>query len=821
MRLSFTNFTGEVPKTLPTLLPDNAAQSAKDCDFSANVLLGMRQVKPEFTAPAGTRDLFTYGSKLDTTFAFLAESSVVRGPIADDAFDRFYWTDGKAMRVSSANWRGNSKTTAALPTRSYRVGVDAPAKAPKVSASASFEIDGVELSKWAVKAYCEDQDGKLSSGANVKEGRLTVDSVSAKDVKASASVSIACNVTAVALPAGFSDAGEFFVEKTSSTAVVPTIGPFGEVLYKASKAASSYIKESSFLGRKYRKTTTGDKFVTYYYLFNYKAWESLGKPTLDSGEFDPGFQLSDEGKPRAQIHSTDEATWRADATDYSAKLQYLGGGWFAQHWHGSVPKPTFTPNGLDISGVKDGDYSEPILVLTHNGKKITLRSDSNDSTFPAGIDGLHGSVDFTAGKVNVFIWKDAAVSYVTERAYVYTYVNDFGEEGPPSPPSSISVSEGMTVSVLPYLPAKGAWDDFVPIKAVRVYRTETGSSGTSFLFAKEISVAAAGAAWSDKLLGSQLGEALATLTYYPPPLNVKGLVAMPNGILAYFSSNKVYFSEPYLPYACNASNASQTLTDVVSMMPTDSGLYVTTKSYPYLIAGVSPETMVASRIPAIQAGTSLKSICDIGSYVVYASNDGLVALSGMSASLQLSQQFFTRETWRSRYGSRLSRMHLNAYDGHLLVWFSDGSPGFLMRFDDSAPYLTEMTYGAVAAYVNPLNDSLYLIQSDGGAADSRVCNFRGGVAGSCSWHSKDFIIPKPVNFGAVQMIGAGVVTLTIYADGAVKHTEKVALNSTDRVVKRLPSGFKARRWSFKLELLAGARLDEMHVAESPVEFADV
>lgn len=820
MKIALNSFTGETPKTLPHLLSENAAQSAVDCDFSANVLIGMKAMKPEFLAPTGTQDLFAYGTSLESTFAFTKPSCVVRGPIPDDKFDRYYWTDGDTLRVSSAQWRAKAGTDAAPVTRSYRAGVAAPTKAPKVTSTSTFEIDGVSLSDWVAKAYCEDTSGVLSKMTSVVGGKLKVGSVSAKDVKASAQISLACNVTATTLPAGFSDAGEFLVEALVDKSERARFVFGGYLSINKTKAAASYIKSDKFFGRKYRKVGSDGKFVTYYYLFNYKAWEALGKPAVESGEFDPGFQLTDEAKAKVGGGQF-EGDALYDATDYSAKLQYLGAGWFAQAWHGTMTKPTFTPNGLDITGVKTSDYSEPILVLSHNGKKITLRSDSNKSSFPSGMKGLHGSIEFTAGKVTVYIWKDASVSYVTERAYVYTYVNIFDEEGPPSPPTSFSVSEGMSVSVLPYLPVSSAWADFVPIKAVRIYRTETGSSGTDYFFTKELTVATANIAWTDNLLATQLGETMQTLYYAPPPTKVHGLVMMPNGILAYFSGNKVYFSEPYLPYACNASNASQMLHDVVSLMPTDNGLYVTTKSYPYLIAGVSPETMVASRIPAIQAGVSLKSICDIGPYAVYASHDGLVALSGMSASLELSQRFFTREAWRDRYGSRLSKMRMNAYDGHLVVWFTDGSPGFLMRFDDAAPYLVKMSHGATAAYVNPLNDALYFVYGNATPKAVHVGQFRAGSSGGCVWHSKDFVTPKPVNFGAYQLVGKGEVTVYVYADGALSTVETTLINNTGRIIKRMPSGFKARRWSFKIQLETGAQVDEFNVAESPVEFADV
>jgi len=248
------------------------------------------------------------------------------------------------------------------------------------------------------------------------------------------------------------------------------------------------------------------------------------------------------------------------------------------------------------------------------------------------------------------------------------------------------------------------------------------------------------------------------------------------------------------------------------MAATDDGLYVTTIAEPFLVAGVSPDSMTDRRIPAIQAGVSKGSICSVGSTVAYASHDGIVMLRGVDASLDLSFQFFTRETWRDRYLSKMHLMRLNAHDGNVVLWFEDGTPGFLLRTEEGAPSLTKLLDPISAAFMYPVGDALYV------ASGSGVFEFKGGAKGKAfSWKSKDFILPKPENFGCLQLVGKGAVSFEVFADGVSTHSGTVELSATDRNVFRLPAGFLCRRWAVKLTGVAGAEVTELHLAKTPAE----
>ena len=455
-----------------------------------------------------------------------------------------------------------------------------------------------------------------------------------------------------------------------------------------------------------------------------------------------------------------------------------------------------------------------VNFLAEDGSRLVaiIRQDPNKNTYPAEFPGLAGSFTYSGNTLSVSLRSRS--DYREARAYTYTYVNQYGEEGPPAKPLSVDILEGQSIT-LKYAPPP-VNHQYCPISRVRIYRTATGGSSTDYLFVGELTVSTSTPKFVDAVKGSALGESIQTRDFYPPPQNLRGIVAMPGGVLAGFVGTTVYFSQPYLPYAWKPSTTQALENRVVGLCPYENGLYVTTTAHPLLITGYSPETMSSQKIPAIQAGVSKGSICNAGPFAAYASHDGLVALRGIDASLELSFKFFTREQWRNLYGNKLHMMRLNAHDGHLLAWFEDGTPGFLIRMDEVTPSLTKVSDPVYCALVHPQTDNLYV-----GAGSSIYAFKTGGSRLPWTHWGKDYILPKQESLGAVQIVGNGSMTLTVYADGVQVHQVVINGNKTGSSIARLPSGFRARRWSFMLQGSADSYLYEMNVVTSLAELQGV
>ena len=75
-------------------------------------------------------------------------------------------------------------------------------------------------------------------------------------------------------------------------------------------------------------------------------------------------------------------------------------------------------------------------------------------------------------------------------SYVYTFVSAFGEEGPPSPASTVLTkvdAQTVTISGMDTSTSKSNTN----LSKKRIYRSNTGSNTTEFQFVKEVTLATA------------------------------------------------------------------------------------------------------------------------------------------------------------------------------------------------------------------------------------------------------------------------------------------------------------------------------------------
>jgi len=464
----------------------------------------------------------------------------------------------------------------------------------------------------------------------------------------------------------------------------------------------------------------------------------------------------------------------------------------------------------------------PVLRMT-----ATWKSDNSqifdlytgNSSFNGAASGLY-SLDMTkdAGDTTttytVTLTMSVKESDKETRAYVYTYVNTYGEEGPPSPPGLVTTSPVIGVSVNA---VKDAITGYAPIKEIRIYRTPTGSTIADYFYVGTLGVLSGSGSFifTDNVKGEMLNEALSSTEYYPPNQALTGLMQLPNGILAAWMGNELHFSEAYKPWAWPPKYVKTLPTNIVGGIVHGSGAVVTTRSHPHLVSGVSPDSMTVSKINVDQAGSSKWAIAVVDGVVMYASNDGLVALTGASASLMQGQKFFTREVWRQRYGTGLSSMRFAVWDGRLVVFSSSGAfTPFMIRFDEADGTMTDLpTFAAQCAFVSPLSDQFYY------ASGNTLHQFNGGTDIAATWQSAERVLPRPLNFGVAQALVEGNWSLELWAyvknptTGAfeyqLKHTEALAGGLKNF---RLPGGYESDR--YRLKLAGTGRFRELCVAQS-------
>jgi hypothetical protein len=367
--------------------------------------------------------------------------------------------------------------------------------------------------------------------------------------------------------------------------------------------------------------------------------------------------------------------------------------------------------------------------------------------------------------------------------YVYTYVNDWGWESGPSPVSNeLDQYANGTIKVSNFAgPPAGSYN----VQKIRIYRTQTGTTGTAdFYYVDEIPIGTAEYI-DDK---DYIGEILPTTFWLPAPDNLIALTSMWNGMLAGISDRGVRFCEPYIPYAWPLQ---------YELVPPDSTpvglgvfsqtLVVLTTRRPMLLAGSSPDAMDQRVLEMQQACIAKRSIVSMGHGVAWASDDGL-CFFGTEGGKMLTGGIMTREDWQKlKPGTIIGCMHEGLYFGT----YDDTGTGLRKGFFVNPASGSGMYFlgkGFPAMHYDELLDQLFVL--DG----TRVAQWdKAGVTALTALFTSGLThMPRPVvGFACAEVVADGYpVTLTITADGVERYT----IDVVDPNPVRLPGGYYGQNW---------------------------
>lgn len=336
------------------------------------------------------------------------------------------------------------------------------------------------------------------------------------------------------------------------------------------------------------------------------------------------------------------------------------------------------------------------------------------------------------------------------RAYVYTMVSGWGEESAPSPASAIvSVQSGQTVTVGTFS-AVPAGDYNITLR--RIYRVATGLTGASYLFVAEIAVATA--SYVDSLTDAQLGEVLETTDWLPPPAGLKGLIALPNGVMAGFVDNQVYLSVPFAPYAWPLAYKQVTDFPVVALGHFGSTVVAATSSTPYLINGIDPAYAAPTKYQGILPCVSKRGLVSTEYGVLYPSSAGLVRVNGSGADV-ITLPIIDPDDWQE---FKPDTIHAVFHNGAYIAFYSEGvvggmtvGRGFIIDgIGRGELHLTELDFYRYGTYLDPDTNTLYMINYDGDV--NTIEQWEGLITKKTyTWESKLFS-HRPTCFQAAKVV---------------------------------------------------------------------
>lgn len=385
--------------------------------------------------------------------------------------------------------------------------------------------------------------------------------------------------------------------------------------------------------------------------------------------------------------------------------------------------------------------------------------------------------------------------------YAYTYVNDWGWESAPSPPSPALIrktDDTATISGFAAVPSGN-----YQINRIRVYRTQSAESGgADFFFLREIAVGVSSTTDDNRALG----EVLPTTTWLTPPDDLSNLTALWNGMMAGISENSVRFCEAYTPYAWPiAYDIVPPDSKPVALGVFGQNLLILTTGRPVLAAGSSPDSMDSAPMEFSQGCIAPQSVVSMGSGVAWASEDGL-CWHGAGGARLLTAGIMLREDWQALVPSSIvGRMYEGLYFGS----YDDGTgrKGFVVD-PSSTTGMYFLDAGYEAMHFDELRDQLYVL--DG----VNVKKWDAGDPMTVTAVSKTFKMPRPMNFGAAEVVADSYpVTFKVWADGVLRHEKTV----TNQLPFRLPGGFSSMDW--QLEITGSHAVQGVAMASNMQELA--
>jgi hypothetical protein len=260
------------------------------------------------------------------------------------------------------------------------------------------------------------------------------------------------------------------------------------------------------------------------------------------------------------------------------------------------------------------------------------------------------------------------------RAYRYTFVNKYGQEGGGSAPSQVfdCDEDGQSVTVTNFDVPDPEWC----VTTIRLYRLETpyetglensNPQNTEYFFVDEFPVTQP--FYVDTVPAIKLGgpagpNVFTNDEYLPAPADLHSLVSLENGRLAGISGNQIWMCSPNQPHAWLIRYTKMALDKPIALAAVASQLYCATDGRPYTIDGRNDcqgdgcQAVLRTRVP-LPCVSKRSMVADSG-MIYYASTEGLVSITGTAVRV-ISQTHLSARDWQALHPNLMIGAWRNGY----------------------------------------------------------------------------------------------------------------------------------------------------------------
>lgn len=375
-------------------------------------------------------------------------------------------------------------------------------------------------------------------------------------------------------------------------------------------------------------------------------------------------------------------------------------------------------------------------------------------------------------------------------AYVYTYVNSFGEEGPPSPPSTqITIRDGSTVIVSGFTVPAPEYD----VVAIHIYRMETGFRDgrekeqvpiTEWLFVGAIAITDTALTDDKKVMA--LGHVLSTREVREPPAELEHIIAIEGtAMLSGVHRNRVYFTRNLQPWNWAADQDLTLDYNIINYVSVNQTIFASTDGVPYVIDGTmscEPRKCrsvdgVDTVLPDIACGYA-HSATATPFGMVYSSKAGLVLIKPNATVEIVTASWYGSDEWQQLKPETARLVYWRGY----LVCCTDAIT-FMLQLDGET--YKDLSIGALTTISDePIDmqctDTGELIFLEEGMLKHWNAS---NVYREYEWISRSLGYGYELGFTAGRIKTTGVVFSMISSDGDV--WSRTVVQNTPFRVKRL------------------------------------
>lgn len=412
-----------------------------------------------------------------------------------------------------------------------------------------------------------------------------------------------------------------------------------------------------------------------------------------------------------------------------------------------------------------------------------------------------------------------------QRAYTYTWVDQFAVESPPAPPSASHLAyDDETWNVfLPGTPPPNA-------TCVRVYRSTAEFSGgndpsqtgsTSWQLVEEIPIAEfVGSIRDDRCLADLCFGTLQTMMDCPCPECLEDVQETDEGYHVGFRGQDLWFSERHEPHNWPERYRTTLPFKIQGIAVNNNIIYVGTAGNPYLVrTGIQDDQVtgdVTLRIDPVKYDQRYpmygkRTITATAWGATYVSREGMVALQPSLPARVLTRQSIDEDLWYQHIPNRIAW-----HNGRLYAGRAPSGKGFIMDIrgePEGIRDIGELVTVDMSACDIHSGFSGRLFYADG----NQVFAWDEGKGRmDYCWRSKRYVLPGRIAFHAMKVVGAfgKPVTVIVRCDGR----ETFRRDVPDDCPFRLPRYGKGL--DYEIEIKGQTKVFEVHLATSMFELME-